>query len=137
LKRHGVTVKILTGDNDLVSRKICQVVGIPTETVLLGSQMDKMSDVELGAAAEKTTLFARITPGHKQRVIQVLQERRHVVGFLGDGINDAPALRVSDVGISVDTAVDIAKEAADIILLEKSLLVIEDGIVEGRKVFAN
>jgi P-type Mg2+ transporter len=137
LKRHGVTVKILTGDNDLVSRKICQVVGIPTETVLLGSQMDKMSDVELGEAAERTTLFARITPGHKQRVIQVLQERRHVVGFLGDGINDAPALRVSDVGISVDTAVDIAKEAADIILLEKSLLVIEEGIIEGRKVFAN
>jgi P-type Mg2+ transporter len=137
LKGHGVTVKILTGDNDLVSRKICQVVGIPTETVLLGSQVEKMSDAELGEAAERTTLFARITPGHKQRVIQVLQERHHVVGFLGDGINDSPAFRVSDVGISVDTAVDIAKEAADIILLEKSLLVIEDGIVEGRKVFAN
>ncbi len=137
LKGHGVTVKILTGDNDLVSRKICQVVGIPTEVVLLGSQVEKMSDVELGEAAERTTLFARMTPGHKQRVIQVLQERRHVVGFLGDGINDSPALRVSDVGISVDTAVDIAKEAADIILLEKNLLVVEDGVVEGRKVFSN
>ncbi len=133
----GVAVKILTGDNDLVSRKICQVVGIPTDRVLLGSQVEQMSDVELGTAAEATTLFARMTPGHKQRVIQILQGRRHVVGFLGDGINDSPALRVSDVGISVDTAVDIAKEAADIILLEKSLLVVADGVTEGRKVFSN
>jgi len=137
LGARGVAVKILTGDNDLVSRKICQAVGIPTDQVLLGGQVEKMSDAELGEAAEKTTLFARMAPGHKQRVIQVLQERRHVVGFLGDGINDSPALRASDVGISVDTAVDIAKEAADIILLEKSLLVVEDGVVEGRKVFCN
>jgi len=137
LGARGVAVKILTGDNDLVSRKICQAVGIPTDRVLLGGQVEKMSDAELGVAAEQTTLFARMAPGHKQRVIQVLQERRHVVGFLGDGINDSPALRVSDVGISVDTAVDIAKEAADIILLEKSLLVVEDGVVEGRKVFCN
>jgi len=137
LNRHGVGVKILTGDNDLVSRKICQVVGIPTESVLLGSQVEKMSDAELGEAAERTTLFARMTPGDKQRVIEVLQARTHVVGFLGDGINDSPALRVADVGISVDTAVDIAKEAADIILLEKSLLVVEDGVIEGRKVFSN
>jgi Mg2+-importing ATPase len=137
LRAQGVAVKILTGDNDLVSRKICQVVGIPTEHVLLGGQVEKMSDAELGEAAEPTTLFARMTPGHKQRVIQILQAQRHVVGFLGDGINDSPALRVSDVGISVDTAVDIAKEAADIILLEKSLLVVEDGVVEGRKVFCN
>ncbi len=137
LGARGVAVKILTGDNDLVSRKICQAVGIPTDRVVLGGQVEKMSDAELGEAAEQTTLFARMTPGHKQRVIQVLQERRHVVGFLGDGINDSPALRVSDVGISVDTAVDIAKEAADIILLEKSLLVVEDGVVEGRKVFCN
>jgi len=112
-------------------------VGIPTDRVLLGGQVEKMSDAELGAAAEQTTLFARMAPGHKQRVIQVLQARSHVVGFLGDGINDSPALRASDVGISVDTAVDIAKEAADIILLEKSLLVVEDGVVEGRKVFCN
>ena len=137
LTKHGVAVKILTGDNDLVSRKVCEVVGLPTESVLLGSQVERMSDAELGEAAERTTLFARMTPGHKQRVIEVLQARKHVVGFLGDGINDSPALRVSDVGISVDTAVDIAKEAADIILLEKSLLVIEDGIIEGRKVFSN
>jgi Mg2+-importing ATPase len=137
LKRHGVAVKILTGDNDLVSRKICQVVGIPTDSVLLGSQVETLSDAELGEAAERTTLFARMTPGHKERVIEVLQARTHVVGFLGDGINDSPALRVADVGISVDTAVDIAKEAADIVLLEKSLLVVEDGVVEGRKVFSN
>ena len=137
LGARGVGVKILTGDNDLVSRKICQAVGIPTDRVLLGGQVAKMSDAELGAAAEMATLFARMGPGDKQRVIQVLQERRHVVGFLGDGINDSPALRASDVGISVDTAVDIAKEAADIILLEKSLLVVEDGVVEGRKVFCN
>jgi len=137
LGARGVAVKILTGDNDLVSRKICQAVGIPTDRVLLGGQVAKMSDAELGAAAEMATLFARMGPGDKQRVIQVLQERRHVVGFLGDGINDSPALRASDVGISVDTAVDIAKEAADIILLEKSLLVVEDGVVEGRKVFCN
>ena len=137
LHARGVAVKILTGDNDLVSRKICQVVGLSTEAVLLGGQVEKMSDGELGAAAEKTTLFARMTPGHKQRVIEVLRGRKHVVGFLGDGINDSPALRVADVGISVDTAVDIAKEAADIILLEKSLLVVGDGVVEGRKVFCN
>jgi Mg2+-importing ATPase len=137
LAARGVAVKILTGDNDLVSRKICQVVGIPTDRVLLGSDVEKMSDAELGEAAEQTTLFARMTPGHKQRVIQVLQARKHVVGFLGDGINDSPALRAADVGISVDTAVDIAKEAADIILLEKNLLVVEDGVMEGRKVFCN
>ncbi|HLK11739.1 MAG TPA: magnesium-translocating P-type ATPase [Candidatus Binatia bacterium] len=137
LGRHGVAVKILTGDNDLVSRKICEMVGMPTASVLLGSQIEHLSDADLGEAAERTTLFARMTPGHKQRVIEALQARRHVVGFLGDGINDSPALRVADVGISVDTAVDIAKEAADIILLEKSLLVVEDGVVEGRKVFSN
>jgi Mg2+-importing ATPase len=137
LGAHGVAVKILTGDNELVSRKICQQVGIPIDHVLLGIQIEAMSDAELGEAAERTTLFARMTPGHKQRVIQCLQERRHVVGFLGDGINDSPALRVSDVGISVDTAVDIAKEAADIILLEKNLQVVEDGVLEGRKVFCN
>jgi len=137
LRTHGVAVKILTGDNDLVARKICDEVGLPADAILLGSQVEKLSDAELGAAAERTTLFARMTPGHKQRVIEVLKARKHVVGFLGDGINDSPALRVADVGISVDTAVDIAKEAADIILLEKSLLVVEDGVLEGRKVFSN
>ena len=96
-----------------------------------------MSDAELAEAAEKTTLFARLSPAHKQRIIQALQSKGHVVGFLGDGINDAPALRAADVGISVDTAVDIAKESADVILLEKSLMVLEEGVLEGRKVFAN
>jgi Mg2+-importing ATPase len=137
LLARGVAVKILTGDNDLVSRKICRDVGIPTEHVVIGSQVEKMSDTDLGEVAERTTLFARMTPGHKERVIRALQARKHVVGFLGDGINDSPSLRVSDVGISVDTAVDIAKEAADIILLEKNLLVVDDGVIEGRRVFCN
>jgi Mg2+-importing ATPase len=137
LQTHGVSVKILTGDSELVSRTICRQVGIETSNVLLGSQVDTMSDGELGVAAEKATLLARLTPGHKQRVISALQQRKHVVGFLGDGINDSPALHVSDVGISVDTGVDVAKEAADIILLEKSLTVVSDGMMEGRKVFCN
>jgi len=137
LARLGIAVKIITGDNDLVSRTICQEVGLQINSILLGSEVEKLSDAELGEVAERTSLFARMTPGHKQRVIEALRGRKHVVGFLGDGINDSPALRAADVGISVDTAVDIAKEAADIILLEKSLLVIEDGVVEGRKVFSN
>ena len=137
LQQHGVTVKVLTGDNDAVSKKICREVGITSPKVLLGSQVEAMSDVALAEAAESTTLFARLAPAHKQRVIKALQSKGHVVGFLGDGINDAPALRAADVGISVDSAVDIAKESADLILLEKSLLVLEEGILEGRKVFAN
>jgi Mg2+-importing ATPase len=137
LGQHGVAVKVLTGDNELVSKKICHEVGIPTEHVLLGSQIEAMSDTELAAVVEETTLFARLAPTHKQRIIAALQSKKHVVGFLGDGINDAPALRTADVGISVDSAVDIAKESADLVLLEKSLLVLEDGILEGRKVFAN
>jgi Mg2+-importing ATPase len=137
LNRHGVTVKILTGDNDLVSRKICHDVGIPTEHVLLGAEVEAMSDEQLEARVEEVTLFARLSPAHKQRIIQALQKKKHVVGFLGDGINDAPALRSADVGVSVDTAVDIAKESADVILLEKDLMVLEEGVLEGRKVFAN
>jgi Mg2+-importing ATPase len=137
LQEHGVAVKVLTGDNDLVSRKICHEVGIAVDHVLLGGQVEKMSEKELAEAADRTTLFARLSPAHKQRIIKALQGRDHVVGFLGDGINDAPALRAADVGISVDTAVDIAKESADAILLEKSLLVLEEGVLEGRKVFAN
>ena len=137
LQRHGVTVKILTGDNELVSQKICHEVGLSTERMLLGSQVEGMSDAALAEAAEQTTLFARLSPAHKQRIIRALKSRGHVVGFLGDGINDSPALRAADVGVSVDTAVDIAKEAADVILLEKSLLVLEEGVLEGRKVFAN
>lgn len=137
LKNHGVAVKVLTGDNELVSRKICQEVGLATDRVLLGGQVETMSDAELADAAEHASLFARLSPAHKQRVIRALQSKKHVVGFLGDGINDSPALRTADVGISVDSAVDIAKEAADIILLEKNLMVLEEGVLEGRKVFAN
>ena len=137
LQGHGVAVKVVTGDNDLVARKICKEVGLSTEFVLLGSDVEAMSDDQLADAAERTTLFARVSPAHKQRIIKALQSRKHTVGFMGDGINDAPALRAADVGISVDTAVDIAKESADMILLEKSLLVLEAGVVEGRKVFAN
>lgn len=137
LQRHGVAVKVLTGDNDLVARKICHEVGLPTDQVILGSQVDQLPDQELYNEVEKTTLFARLSPIHKKRIVEVLRERGHVVGFMGDGINDAPALRAADIGVSVDTAVDIAKESADIILLEKSLLVLEAGVIEGRKVFNN
>jgi Mg2+-importing ATPase len=137
LRKHGVSVKILTGDNDLVSRKVCADVGLSADPMLLGADVEKMSDAELGDAAEKATLFARLSPAHKRRVIQALRAKGHVVGFVGDGINDAPALRAADIGISVDTATDIAKESADLILLEKDLMVLEQGVTEGRKVFAN
>ena len=137
LRKHGVDVKVLTGDNDLVSRKVCFEVGIPTDITFIGTQIEQMSDAELEEKAEKATLFARLSPAHKQRIVRALQAKGHVVGFMGDGINDAPGLRAADVGISVDSAVDIAKESADVILLEKSLLVLEEGILEGRNVFAN
>ena len=137
LQGHGVSVKVITGDNELVSRKVCKDVGLPTDFILLGDAVEKMTDVELADAAEKTTLFARVSPAHKQRIILALQSRHHTVGFMGDGINDAPAIHAADVGISVDTAVDIAKESADMILLEKSLLVLDEGVLEGRKVFSN
>jgi Mg2+-importing ATPase len=137
LQQHGISVKILTGDNEAVSRKICRDVGISDPPVLLGAQVDALSDEELASATENVTLFARLAPAHKHRVIAALQRKGHVVGFLGDGINDAPALRAADVGVSVDSATDIAKESADLILLEKSLLVLEEGVIEGRKVFAN
>ena len=137
LRQHGVTVKVLTGDNDLVTRKVCSEVGIQAEKILIGSQVENFSDEQLAEAVETTDVFARLSPAHKKRVVQALQRRKHVVGFMGDGINDAPALRAADVGISVDNAVDIAKESADMILLEKSLMVLEEGVLEGRKVFAN
>ena len=137
LQGRGVEVKVLTGDNDLVARKICKEVGLATEHVLLGDDIEAMNDAQFADAVIPTTLFARLSPAHKQRVIRALQARGHTVGFMGDGINDAAALRAADVGISVDTAVDVAKESADMILLEKSLLVLEAGVVEGRKVFAN
>jgi len=137
LHKHGVAVKILTGDNPLVSRKVCKEVGLSADPMLLGADVEKMSDAELGEATQKTTLFARLSPAHKQRVIRALRATGHVVGFMGDGINDAPALRAADIGISVDTATDIAKESADLILLDKDLMVLEGGVIEGRKVFAN
>jgi len=137
LNKHGVTVKVLTGDNDLVTKKVCQEVGLDTGRVLLGKDVEAMSDPELAQAAETTNVFARLSPADKQRIVKALQSKNHVVGFMGDGINDAPALRAADVGISVDTAVDIAKESADLILLEKNLMVLEEGVLEGRKVFAN
>ena len=128
---------MLTGDNDLVTRKVCTEVGINAEKILLGSQVESMTDPQLSEAVETTDVFARLSPSHKQRVVKALQDRGHVVGFMGDGINDAPALRAADVGISVDNAVDIAKESADMILLEKSLMILEEGVLEGRKVFVN
>jgi len=137
LRQNGVTVKVLTGDNDLVTRKVCSEVGIHTEKILVGNDVEKMSDEQLAQAVETTDIFARLSPAHKKRVVQALQKNKHVVGFMGDGINDAPALRAADVGLSVDNAVDIAKESADMILLEKDLMVLEEGVIEGRKVFAN
>ena len=137
LHKNGVAVKILTGDNHLISRKVCKDVGLSADPMFLGGDVEKMSDTELAEAAEKAALLARLSPAHKERVIRVLRGKGHVVGFMGDGINDAPALRAADVGISVDTATDIAKESADLILLEKDLMVLEGGVIEGRKVFAN
>ncbi len=137
LKTHGVRVKILTGDNDLVTKKVCHEVGLPTERMLLGTAIETMTDEQLAEAVEHVDIFARLSPAHKQRIVQALRSKSHVVGFMGDGINDAPALRAADVGISVDTAVDIAKESADLILLEKSLMVLEEGVLQGRSVFAN
>ncbi len=137
LAEHGVAVKVLTGDNELVTAKICREVGLEQVGMLLGSDIERMSDTELAAAAETCNVFAKLTPAHKERIVRLLKQNGHVVGFLGDGINDAPALRSADIGISVNTAVDIAKEAADIILLERSLLVLEEGVLEGRRTFAN
>ena len=137
LRQHGVTIKVLTGDNDLVTRKVCTEVGINAEKIVLGSQVETMSEAQLAEAVENTDVFARLSPAHKQRIVKALQNKGHVVGFMGDGINDAPALRAADVGISVDNAVDIAKESADVILLEKNLMVLEEGVLEGRKVFVN
>jgi Mg2+-importing ATPase len=133
----NVTVKVLTGDNEIITAHICKEVGMPVEHLLLGSQIEVMSEPELATAANATSVFARLAPAHKERIIRALQSQGHVVGFLGDGINDAPALKAADVGISVDSAVDIAKESSDIILLENSLLVLEQGVLEGRRVFGN
>jgi Mg2+-importing ATPase len=137
LNDHGVAVRILTGDNDAVTRRICEDVGIEPGRILLGNEIEAMDDTSLRDAVKNTTVFAKVSPAQKARVIEILKDSGHVVGFLGDGINDAPALREADLGISVNTAVDIAKESADIILLEKSLMVLEEGVLEGRRVFGN
>jgi Mg2+-importing ATPase len=137
LADHGVAVKVLTGDNERVTAKICREVGLERQGLLLGGDVERMSDAELAVAVETTNVFAKLTPSHKERIVRLLKANGHVVGFMGDGINDAPALRTADIGISVDSAVDIAKEAADIILLEKSLMVLEEGVLEGRRTFAN
>ena len=133
----GVEVKILTGDNALVTRKVCRDVGLPVKRLVTGDELQNLKPDQLDDLAEQTTVFARLSPTQKEQIIQALRRRNHVVGYLGDGINDAPALRAADVGVSVDTAVDVAKEAADIILLEKNLLILKDGIMEGRRVFSN
>jgi len=137
LNSHAVAVKILTGDNDVVTGTICQKVGLSVDRILLGPEIESMSETELMKAADSTTVFAKLSPSHKERIIRALQADGHVVGFLGDGINDAPALKAADVGISVNSAVDIAKESSDIILLETNLLVLEEGVIEGRRVFGN
>jgi len=137
LRKAGVRTKILTGDNALVTRKVCRDVGIPVDSLVTGDQLRGLTPEQLTETVEKTNVFARLTPSQKDDIIRALQRGGHVVGFLGDGINDAPAMKTADVGISVDTAVDVAKESADIILLKKSLLILEDGIIEGRRVFGN
>jgi len=137
LRGHGITVKVLTGDNALVARKICHDVELPVDNILTGPIIENMSEDELTVEVKRTTIFAKLSPMHKARVVKNLKNQGHVVGFMGDGINDALALREADVGISVDTGVDLAKEAADIILLEKNLLVLERGVMVGRVTFGN
>jgi Mg2+-importing ATPase len=137
LNQSGVAIKILTGDNELVARKVCSEVGLPVERILLGRDIDRLSDEALGVQAEQIALFARLSPGQKNRVITALRCRGHVVGYLGDGINDAPSLRNADIGISVDSAVDVAREAADMILLQPGLGPVHLGVLEGRRSFGN
>jgi Mg2+-importing ATPase len=137
LRRDGIELKILTGDNELVTRHVCEEVGLDGNRIVLGEEVDKMSDPALAHVAENTTIFARVSPGQKNRIILALKSRKHVVGYMGDGINDAPSLHAADVGISVASGVDVAKDAADIILMEGSLQVLHTGILEGRKAFGN
>ena len=137
LAEYGVATKILTGDNDKVTQAVCEKVGLDVDNILLGVEVDALSDEELSQAVEHTTVFAKLSPDQKARIILQLKANGHKVGYMGDGINDAPSMKVADVGISVDTAVDIAKETADVILLDKDLMVLEKGLVEGRRVYAN
>lgn len=137
LRENGVAVKVLTGDNATVTRKVCRDVGLEVGEIVLGSDIDHLEEQQLAELAEATTVFAKLNPLQKSRIVRALQSKGHTVGFMGDGINDAASLRQADVGISVDTAVDIAKESADLILLEKNLLVLEQGVIEGRRTFGN
>lgn len=137
LRDAGVKVKVLTGDNGLVTGKVCRDVGLEAEGYVTGSELSRLSPEEFAETVKKNDIFVKISPAQKERIVSELRRAGHVVGFMGDGINDAPALKAADVGISVDSAVDVAKEAADIVLLEKNLLVLEEGIIEGRRVFAN
>ena len=137
LRKAGVEVKILTGDNPLVTRKVCADVGLNAQTIVTGDQLKDLTREQLGDLAERVDVFARLSPSQKEAMVDALRRRGHVVGYLGDGINDALSLKTADVGISVDTGVDVAKEAADVLLLEKSLTILEDGIIEGRRVFSN
>jgi Mg2+-importing ATPase len=137
LNQHQVSVKILTGDGEIITESICRKVGLSVKNILSGTSIEKMSDAKLVEAVDETMVFARLSPAHKERIVRALRSKGHVVGFMGDGINDTPALRAADVGISVNSAVDIAKESSDIILLETSLLVLEEGVLEGRRVFGN
>ncbi|TWR26709.1 magnesium-translocating P-type ATPase [Mucilaginibacter achroorhodeus] len=137
LHKLGVEIKVLTGDNEIVTRKICKDVGIPVQSILLGKDIEFLSDGELTEQLDKTSILAKLSPIQKSRIVKLLQAKGHTVGFMGDGINDAAALRDADVGISVDTAVDIAKESADIILLEKDLMVLRKGVIYGRRTFGN
>ena len=137
LKKYGITTKILTGDNQYATENICNLVGIPNEKILIGTDVDKLSDEELAKEVENVNVFARMNPLQKERIIKTLKNNGHVVGYMGDGVNDAPSLHNADVGICVNTATDIAKEASDIILLEKNLNVIFNGVIEGRKVYGN
>ena len=137
LREAGVKVKVLTGDNALVTRKVCRDVSFTVEKIVSGAELSALSDLEFKRVVEEVDVFVKLSPAQKEQIVRQLRGNGHVVGFMGDGINDAPALKAADVGISVDSAVDVAKEAADIILLEKSLLVLEEGIIEGRRVFAN
>ena len=137
LNKDGIRVIVLTGDNEYVTKAICKEVDINTDIIVLGSQIEKLSDTALQRLLKKTNVFAKLSPIQKSRIVQTLEKAGNVVGYMGDGINDAPSLNSAEVGVSVDTAVDITKETADIILLRKNLNVLTDGVIEGRKTFGN
>ncbi len=137
LRKLGIDVKVITGDNDIVAKKICHDVGIPINTIMLGDELENISDEELSKDMDQYSIFAKVSPLQKQRIVKILRSKGHTVGFMGDGINDAAAIKEADVGISVDTGADIAKESADIILLEKDLMVLRSGVIYGRRTFGN